>query len=74
MNRATSCNLLIVVILALVTVPAWSLTNLLPDPGMETDENTDGIADGWAPNVHQSEGAEGGFAIDTEVKRSGNSS
>jgi hypothetical protein len=44
--------MLCAITLALVTVPAWSLTNLLPDPGMETDENTDGIADGWAPNVH----------------------
>ncbi|HUS80490.1 MAG TPA: glycoside hydrolase family 20 zincin-like fold domain-containing protein [Armatimonadota bacterium] len=69
--------LLLLTTLALLAVSggtSWSLTNLLPNPGMETDANGDGLADGWTGDVHAREGAEGSFAIDTEVKHSGEAS
>ncbi len=58
-------------IVALGATPAWSLTNLLPNGGMEDDANGDGVADGWVPNIHATEGAEGSLSIDREIKRSG---
>jgi len=60
--------------MAIAVGPAWCLTNLTPNPSMEVDENGDGVADTWNPNTHTSEGAEGSFAIDTEIKHSGNAS
>ncbi len=60
-------------LLAALTAPAWALTNLLPNPSME-DADGDGIADTWYPNLHVDDGAEGEFAIDTEVAHSGGTS
>ncbi len=60
--------------MAIAVGQAWCLTNLVPNPSMELDENGDGVADTWNANVHKSEGAEGSFAIDTEIKHSGNAS
>lgn len=57
-----------------MTVTAPCLTNVLENPSLEIDENGDGIPDRWYPNVHENEGAEGGIAIDTDVKHSGRAS
>ncbi|MCD6359284.1 MAG: hypothetical protein J7M38_00385, partial [Armatimonadetes bacterium] len=64
----------LVMTLVLLTTPAWCLTNLLPNPGFEADENGDGIADGWSSNIHVNEGAEGSFALDREIRHSGEAS
>lgn len=61
-------------ICALTTAPVWALTNLLSNPGLESDANGDGVADGWAGQVHSTEGAEGGFVLDTAEKHSGTAS
>lgn len=53
---------------------SWALTNLLPNPGFEADGDADGMPDGWAPQVHTNEGAEGAVAIDRQVQRSGQAS
>ena len=75
MTRAVMARLLTALAaMMIVSAPGWCLTNLLTNPGMEVDETGDGVADTWAPNVHKSEGAEGSFAIDTQIKHSGNAS
>jgi hexosaminidase len=62
---------LTVLILAFACAPTWALTNLIVNPGLETDANGDGIADGWSSQIHTAEGAQGGFALDTTERRAG---
>ncbi|MEA3400507.1 MAG: glycoside hydrolase family 20 zincin-like fold domain-containing protein [Armatimonadota bacterium] len=65
--------MIIAILLVAFALPAWSLTNLLPNPSMG-DADGDGVADEWDPNIHEADGAEGELAIDTEIARSGGTS
>lgn len=51
---------------------AWAYTNVIENGEMDTDANGDGLADGWTMDVHK--GAEGAFALDSQVKTQGKSS
>lgn len=62
----------IAAVLLLAAPPCWSLTNLVPNPSME-DADGDGLADTWQPDIQTARGAEGQFAIDSEIARSGTS-
>lgn len=64
-------HLLTVLLLVGTCAFAWPLTNMIPNGGLELDDNQDGIADGWSSQVHTDQGAQGSFAIDTAVKHSG---
>ena len=57
--------------LLILCAPAWCLTNRLDNPSFEADADNDGVGDGWQPEIHTAEGAQGGFRLDTAVKHSG---
>lgn len=58
-------------LLALCLCPAWCHTNLLPNASFETDLDADGVADSWRSQVHTHEGAQGAFAVDTQMTHTG---
>jgi len=65
----TLCALVILALAVLRAEEAAAWTSLLENGSLETDENQDGIADGWHGNIHP--GAEGGFEIDRAEKTEG---
>ncbi|MFN3422520.1 MAG: sugar-binding protein, partial [Armatimonadota bacterium] len=55
-------------LLAFVTITSAIEPNLLTNSSFEIDADNDGIADGWIAEIHRSEGGEGNFALDKNVK------